>query len=340
MNTTEAEEHSKCEGALDEASSISLAVLNSLSGLASICGNLFVLLAIYKLPRLHIISNYFIASLAFADFMVGLVLNPIWAVKSAMNIWENQAPVTLAAECLSIHTIAATTLSLCAVSIDRYLAVVSVFRYKLVLTEHRCKITICLIWLCACLVPIPRVFLQDPLELPKLWITGSLLIFFIPLSIIAFCYFHIFKAARSQAKKIGVASTQNEAERKASVSRRKERKAALTIAIIIGLFIIFWSPTMILSSVQMFIGDDCLRIKLIRWWFWTTLLAFANSAINPWVYAMRAGEFRSALWKLLGTSHKIRKQQSEFSRATAAGKTNMDATSPPLTGQEQKQNDL
>lgn len=119
MNSTDADEQGKCNGTLDGPSSISLTVLNSLTGLAAICGNLFVLLAIYKLTHLQTISNYFIASLALADFVVGLVLNPIWAIKSALNIWQNQAPITLAAECLSIHTIAATSDSQPLCSVDR-----------------------------------------------------------------------------------------------------------------------------------------------------------------------------------------------------------------------------
>lgn len=167
MNSPKADEERKCEGALDSASAVSLAVLNSFSGLASVGGNLLVLIAIYRFPRLHTTSSYFIASLAMADFLVGLVINPIWAVKSALNIWENQAPITLAAECLSIHTIAATTLSLSAVSIDRYLAVVSVFRYNTLLTDCRCQAAICLIWLCAVLAPLPRLFLTDPLNYPR-----------------------------------------------------------------------------------------------------------------------------------------------------------------------------
>ena len=334
MNSTDADEQSKCTGTLDESSSISLTVLNSLTGLAAICGNLFVLVAICKLTRLQTKSNYFIASLALADFAVGLVLNPIWAIKSALNIWENQAPMTLAAECLSIHTITATTLNLCAVSIDRYLAVVSVFRYNLVLTEQRCKIIIALIWLCAFLAPLPRLLIKDPLQLPKLWITGSIINYVIPLNVIAYCYFHIFKVARSQAKKIRVASIDNERQRNAAVKRANERKTALTIAIIIGLFIIFWSPTMLLSSVQMFTKDDCLKIELIRWWFWSTLFAFANSAVNPWVYAIRGGDFRSAFWKLLGRNHgDLSSKRSGFSRATTIGRTTMDANqSQPASG--------
>lgn len=331
MNGSKADEHRECEGALDAISSISLTILNSLSGLASVGGNIPVLLAIYKFPRLHTTSNYFIASLANADFVVGLVINPIWAIKSALNIWENQAPITIAAECLSIHTIAATTFSLCAVSIDRYLAVVSVFRYSFLLTVQRCRVAIFLTWLSAILMPVPRLFLKDPLDLPKLWIAGSVLIFIIPLSIIAFCYFHIFRAARSQARKIRVTSVQNETERKEAANHLKERKAALTIAIIIGLFILFWSPGMILSTVQMLIADDCLKIELIRWWSWSALLAFTNSAVNPWVYAIRAGEFRGAFWKLFRGNHSG--FNTEFSRTTAAEKTKRNTNMPPASAE-------
>lgn len=334
MNSSKVHEQTKCEGALDPASSISLAVLNSISGLAAICGNLLVLLAIYKHPRLHTISNYFIASLAMADFIVGLVINPIWAFKCGLNIWENhgQAYFSVAAECLSIHTIAATTLSFCAISIDRYLAVVKVFRYSFILTVHRCRVAICLIWLSAILLPLPRLFVKDPLELPKLWISGSVFTFIIPLNIVAFCYFHIFRVARSQARKIRQASVRdNQTTREALVNAKKERKTALTIAIIIGLFMIFWSPTMILSSVQMLIKDDCLKIKLIRWWFWSLFLAFTNSAINPWVYAIRGGEYRAAFWKLFRRNRRV--AITEFSRATAAEKTNRNADIPPASPQ-------
>ena len=292
MNGTGPEEQAMCEGALNKPSSTALTVLNSLSGMASIGGNLLVLLTIYKQPRLHTISNYFIASLAVADIIVGLVINPIWATRSAMNIWEEKEPLTIASECLAAHTVVATSLNLCAVSIDRYLAVVKVFRYDTSLSERRCRIIICSIWLAACLALLPRALIQ-------FWIVGCTITFFIPLCVIAYCYVHIFKVARSQAKKIQVVTVSSETGRKAAMNSIKERKIALTIAIIIGLFITLWSPSFVLSSIQTFFADDCLKIKLKQRWFWTVLVAFSNSAVNPWVYALRGEEFRSTFRKLL-----------------------------------------
>ena len=112
-----------------------------------------------------------------ADIIVGLVLNPIWATRSAMNIWEDKEPLTIASECLAAHTVVATSLNLCAVSIDRYLAVVKVFRYDTSLNERRCRIIICSICLAACLALLPRALIQDPLDLEKFWIVGCTITF-------------------------------------------------------------------------------------------------------------------------------------------------------------------
>ena len=134
---------------------------------------------------------------------------------------------------------------------------------------------------------------------PKSWIVGCTITFFIPLCVIAYCYVRIFEVARSQAKKIQVVSVSSETGRKAAMNSIKERKIALTISIIIGLFITLWSPSFVLSSIQTFFADDCLKIKLKQRWFWTVLVAFSNSAVNPWVYALRGEEFRSTFRKLL-----------------------------------------
>ena len=211
-----------------------------------------------------------------------------------MNIWEEKESLTIASECLAAHTVVATSLNLCAVSIDRYLAVVKVFRYDTSLSERRCRIIICSIWLAACLALLPRALIQDPLDLEKSWIVGCTITFSF-----LYCYVHIFKVARSQAKKIQVVSVSSETGRKAAMNSIKERKIALTIAIIIGLFITLWSPSFVLSSIQTFFADDCLKIQLKQRWFWTALVAFSNSAVNPWVYALRGEEYRSTFRKLL-----------------------------------------
>lgn len=304
MNSSNDNHTNTCSGSLDMASSVILTAMNIISGILSVGGNALVLLAIARTPRLRKFSNFYVGSLAAADFSVGLIINPVWAVKSALNIWKNQEPLTQAAEFLSMQTVCATTLSLCAVSLDRYLAIAHVYLYNQHMTSSRCFLSIALIWLTSFVVPLPRLFITDPLDLPKLWITVSVIGFCVPFNIIAFCYFRIYKIARLHSRKI---QTQNNLSIEATGAKKKrmqERKTACTIAIVIGIFVIFSSPSMILASIQTFTSSECFKHELIRYWSWAVFVAFACSACNPWVYAIRSLEYRSSFYRILGLSRK------------------------------------
>lgn len=311
MNSSEGNYTKPCDGSLDLASSVILATLNIISGIFSVGGNTLVILAIARTPHLQRVSNYFVASLAVADFSVGLIINPLWAAKSALNIWKNQDPLTQAAEFMSMQTLCATTLSLCAVSVDRYLAITRVFFYEQYVDLRRCLVTIASIWFFSFAIPLPRLFITDPLDLPNLWIASSVTAFIIPFNIIAFCYWRIYQAAHAQAQKIENNSSANNSQ--ATRKKIREKKAACTIAIIIGLFLLFSSPAMILSSVQVFTTDKCSTLNLIRYWFWTVLVAFACSACNPWVYAIRSREYRSAFRRLVGIRTSVHDQTANAS---------------------------
>ena len=49
----------------------------SLIFLLGICGNLLVISVVYRNPRMHNVTNYFIVNLAFADMSVCIVCLPI-----------------------------------------------------------------------------------------------------------------------------------------------------------------------------------------------------------------------------------------------------------------------
>ena len=86
-----------CSGALTNTEIVVLATFNTILGLTSCVGNTLILAAIYQVPSLRTISNAFIASLGFADFTVGLFMNPLWVSKSLLNVWksDNQLSTTI-----------------------------------------------------------------------------------------------------------------------------------------------------------------------------------------------------------------------------------------------------
>jgi hypothetical protein len=76
---------------------------------------------------------------------------------------------------------------------------------------------------------------------------------------------------------------------------RVETKAAKTLGIIVGCFILCWFPFFTMYLVTAFC-EDCIPPLVFSIIFW---LGYCNSAINPFIYAMFSREFRGAFKKIL-----------------------------------------
>ena len=121
------------------------------------------------------------------------------------------------------------------------------------------------------------------------WIAASTITVMIPIVIISLCYFHIFKAVRIQIRRI---ATLNPDE---TLVQLKNRKAALTIGIVVGVFLICWTPSLVISLLQFLSTDSCRKMKINGYWFWVALAEFSNSAFNPFIYCIRSRDFRKAV---------------------------------------------
>ena len=297
----------ECSGELGYVTSIILAVLHSISGFMSVVGNFAVLVSVYQTPALHTISNYYIASLAVGDFLVGIIICPLWVSKSALNVWHNQHPLTVAAELMSVQTLITTTFNLAAVSLDRYLAITNSYYYLQVMTLFRCLLSIGLIWIFSIAFACFRLLVTEPTDLPKLWIAVAIVGYTFPFVVISYSYYYIYKAARHQCRRIEadartVTATVSEAGQpdsaSCSIETKRNRKAANTIGIIIGIYLLLALPSMVIVGIQLITTNTCLKIRIIRFWFWGALFSFSSSAANPWIYAARNRDYRQAFKRL------------------------------------------
>ena len=116
-----------------------------------------------------------------------------------------------------------------------------------------------------------------------------------PLCIMGFCYINIFRAARQHNIRVSRMSlTSIESE----ISLTSQKQIALTIFIMLIVFIICWTPFfsyMMYMSIQHIKTPDAFAqsLGLVSYWF-----AFLNSSINPFVYGVRNPLIRKELYSM------------------------------------------
>jgi 5-hydroxytryptamine receptor 1 len=83
---------------------------------------------------------------------------------------------------------------------------------------------------------------------------------------------------------------------KQRISLSKERRAARTLGIIMGVFVVCWLPFFLMYVIVPFCVSCCPSEKLKHFMTW---LGYVNSALNPIIYTVFNMDFRRAFKKLL-----------------------------------------
>ena len=280
------------EERLSSGASIFLSLWFSLSGLAAVVGNATVLGILYKKESLRTISNRFLASLSVADFFVGLVLNPIFLAKYLSQPQSGHGSMTkIIQHILWIHSAGATSLSLCCASVDRLIAIRFPYRYQEFVTKTRCHVVITAVWVISLFLPF-LMFIKDKVG----WLFFAAITYLFPIFVVILCYAFIFKAARTQGKRIKEERHHSNDDTLRGVV--KNFKAIKTIGLVLSVCIITWIPCFILTIIAYHYSTtkkDCLFEKLFSLaWPWVGATALTSSAINPLIYYFRNGEFRQA----------------------------------------------
>uniref|UniRef100_A0A4W4HAS4 D(1B) dopamine receptor n=1 Tax=Electrophorus electricus TaxID=8005 RepID=A0A4W4HAS4_ELEEL len=252
-------------------------------------GNILVCAAVLRFRHLRTkVTNTFIISLALSDLFVALLVMPwkaatevagYWPFGAFCNIW-----VTFDIMCST-----ASILNLCVISVDRYWAISSPFRYERKMTQRVAFVMISVTWTLSVLIsfiPIQlnwhkasvesaRSNLTDAQELPgencdsslnrEYAISSSLISFYIPVAIMIVTYTRIYRIAQIQIRRI--ASLERAAEHAQScrtkrlecqhhstlkTSINRETKVLKTLSVIMGVFVCCWFPFFILNCMVPF----------------------------------------------------------------------------------------
>lgn len=279
----------------------------------TIGGNVLVLLAVYVNSHLRSTTNYFIVNLAIADLLLGTAVLPFSASKEVVKYWAFGQIFCDVWAAVDVLCCTASILSLCVISIDRYIGVTRPLQHSTIMTEKRALYINIVVWLLSATISLAPLigWKEPPSEDPRdcnvteqlgyvlFSVAGS---FYIPLLIILVVYFRIYREAMIQSRFLATgiktskidnddsqkvtlrihtgrvtgttqtspttyqsSSSSSEGSGRKPINRqtlagrvakfKREKKAAKTLGIVVGVFVLCWFPFFFLLPLSKYINN-------------------------------------------------------------------------------------
>lgn len=125
---------------------------------ASISGNLLVIVSVMRHRKLRVITNYFVVSLAFADMLVAMGAMTFNAIVQITKRWMFGYFMCDVWNSLDVYFSTASILHLCCISVDRYYAIVKPFKYPINMTKKVVAVMLLNTWLSPAIIAFIPIF--------------------------------------------------------------------------------------------------------------------------------------------------------------------------------------
>ncbi|XP_059401397.1 trace amine-associated receptor 13c-like [Carassius carassius] len=265
--------------------------------------NLLVIISISHFKKLHTPTNLLILSLAVADMLVGLIVMPIEATRLIETCWYFGDTFCRLFLTIMGLLFSASLGNLVLIAIDRFVAVCHPLLYPQKITTTKTLIIVSLCWFCSSAYNTAIVtsishkkyacYGECTIMITSDWTVIDLFFsFLIPCTIIITLYLRIFYVAHQQVKVINSLVKCGKHVNDGFVKRKSERKAALTLGIIVTIYLVCWIPFFILSLTGN-TGMASTTAYILLW------ILYINSGLNPLIYALFYPWFKMSVKHIL-----------------------------------------
>ncbi|XP_059913469.1 alpha-1A adrenergic receptor-like [Gadus macrocephalus] len=316
----------------------------------AIVGNIMVILSVVCNRQLRIPTNYFIINLAIADLLLGTTVLPVSATLEVLDYWVFGRIFCDIWAAVDVLCCTASIMSLCAISIDRYIGVSYPLQYPMIVTKKRALLAMLGVWVLAIIISIgPLLGWKQPpsqdvrvcpiTEEPFYALFSSLGSFYIPLAVILAMYCQVYVVAKRTTRNLEagvVKENSNEVTLRIHCRNQqiqdlcvgkdnghgatggrtgnltvkllkfsREKKAAKTLGVVVGMFILCWLPFFLVLPIGSFntnLRPSKTFFKVIFW------LGYFNSCLNPIIYPCYSREFKQAFIRILRCQWKKKKK--------------------------------
>ncbi|XP_033758698.1 QRFP-like peptide receptor [Pecten maximus] len=299
---------------------IVLMVLYSAAFICGILGNIFVIAVVVQYQHMRTLTNVFLVNLTVGDLLVVCICIPMTLGSYIYSNYIFGNVLCKLTPFLQGTAVAVSSLSLLCISINRYFAIHSPLKAKVLFSKNKIYLLLSLVWLVSLCSFIPLLVVNTVVTsgLPgvyelhicmELWyspLTKQIysmfilfVLFFIPLIVMLVTYTRIgYTLWRTEARSFMENSITNKSQAE-RILRQRRRTVKMLVAVVM-IFIFCWFPyyavmiwldfNMVLSLKTQFVSDYIYPIVL--------LLGLSNSTVNPVCYCFMSNGFRRAFLKL------------------------------------------
>ncbi|XP_040911165.1 melanopsin-like [Toxotes jaculatrix] len=279
-----------------------------LVGVTGMLGNALVIYVFCRSRTLRSPSNILVVNLAAADFLMSLTQSPVFFVASLHCRWVfGELACELYAFCGALFGIT-SMMTLTAIAVDRCLVITRPLALLGGVSRRRVLGVVVVVWLYSLGWSLPPFFgwsayvpegLQTSCSWDYMSFTAAVrtytillfaFVFFVPLTIIAGCYFTIFRTVRQAAWEVEQLSC-GETNKAYERLRNEWRIAKVALGVIL-LFIVSWSPYSVVALTAT-AGYAHLLTPYMN--SVPAVIAKASAIHNPIIYAITHPKYRAAI---------------------------------------------
>lgn len=286
----------------------------------TLIGNGLVCIAYKRYENLRTPSTSLLVSMATCDLL--MITSTILSFTGDASSASVQSYSCSVSGSWSFLVITMIMLHLCAISVDRLLAVKYSLRYHALVTQGRIQLAIVTIWLLGLVEAVLMVIvvtLSDiiiqikdkaypcisywSIMIRKTYINGDpvlrgfsissfIILFIIPFLIILYCYGYIWRQSLRHSKDIKMQRLVLDSHKQRH--HKEHLRSTKTFALVIGVFLVTFFPILIVSCLEIMF-----RIRVHR----NVMAAFAylcgtSATWSPFIYAWRDKRFKNAFKKI------------------------------------------
>ena len=273
--------------------------MNSFTSYAAIMLNIVAIIALRKTPSLPKPLKVLLLSISVSDLCVGLLVQPLYV---ALHMVNEDKPIFK--PLATVNTISttffctATLLGICAVSVDRFLAIHLHLRYQEIVTHRRVVAVVISIWVLSAVLSVRRTNTHSE-KVDRIILAIIVFITLGCLVAIAIIYVRLYVVLKHHIMQVQTLNISLDSQTTVAIQdTTRQKKCTVAIFYLYLTLLICYLPNACIAL--MVLVDASYPFEMIPF---SDALVYLNSSLDPLIYCWKMRQVRLAAMNILRNIH-------------------------------------